>query len=73
MSVLREKMNVRKDCLLQSFQLVGLRKSNCWIWMGDHLVVPHAKFLFFSIAMLISHDIAATLHFAKDTHFKGIF
>ena len=41
--------------------------------MGDHLVVPHAKLLSFSITMLISHDIATTLHVAKQIHLKGVF
>ena len=46
-----------------------------WVstWMGDHLVVPQAKLLFFSIAMLISHDNATTFHFPKQIHFKGVF
>ena len=42
-------------------------------WIDNHLVVPFAKLLFYSIGMFISHDIATTFHFAMQFHFKGVF
>ena len=41
------------------------------VWIGDHLIVPHAKLLFFSIGMLISPQLfISRSNFISKEYFK---